>query len=108
MATLSSEDLKAVAVNGLINEDVMQKIWDISKVPLPLTNIIGIDSHVNEYYEWTQDALAAPVTTNAVVDGVDITATPGVLTSGVRVGNHSQTAVKSVSVSTRAVESDTI
>ena len=108
MATLSSEDLKAVAVNGLINEDVMQKIWDISKVPLPLTNIIGTDSHVNEYYEWTQDSLAAAVTTNAVVDGVDITAASGVVSSGVRVGNHSQTSVKSVSVSTRAVESDTI
>ena len=108
MAILSSEDLKGVAVNGLINEDVMQKIWDISKIPLPLTDMIGTDSHVNELYEWTQDTLAAAVTTNAVVDGVDITASAGDVARGVRVGNHSQTSVKSVSVSTRAIESDTI
>jgi len=108
MAILSSEDLKGVAVNGLINEDVMQKIWDISKVPLPLTDMIGTDSHKNEYYEWTQDSLAAPSLTNAVVDGVDITAAAGLTASAARVGNHSQTSVKSVNVSTRAIESDTI
>ena len=108
MAIESSEDLKAVAYNGLINEAVMAKIWDISKIPLPLTDMIGTDSHGNEYYEWTQDALAAAVTTNAVIDGADITASAGVLSSGVRVGNHSQTSVKSVNVSTRAIESDTI
>ena len=28
--TLDSFDLKAVTYGGLINEDVMQKIWDIS------------------------------------------------------------------------------
>ena len=108
MAILSSEDLKGVATNGLINEDVMQKIWDISKVPLPLTNMIGTGTHVNEYYEWTQDALATPSLTNAVVDGVDITAADGLTSSAARVGNHSQTSVKSVNVSTRAIESDTI
>ncbi len=105
-ANLDSFNLKSVLVNGLINEDVMQKIWDISKIPLPLTDMIGTDSHGNEYYEWTQDELAAPITTNAVIDGDDITQND--TRTGARVGNHSQTSVKNVKVSTRAIESDTI
>lgn len=105
-SNLDSYNLKSVLVNGLINEDVMQKIWDISKIPLPLTQIIGTDSHDNEYYEWTQDQLAAPVTTNKVVDGADITQND--TATGARVGNHSQTSVKNVQVSTRAKDSDTI
>lgn len=109
MATdATAYDLSQVAVNGLINEDVMQKIWDISKIPLPLTDMIGTDSHANEYYEWTQDSLAAAVTTNKQIDGADITATQADVARAVRVGNHSQTSVKSVHVSTRAIESDTI
>ncbi len=32
-ANLDSADLKAVPLNGLIKEDVMNKIWDISKIP---------------------------------------------------------------------------
>jgi len=105
-SNLDSFNLKSVLVNGLINEDVMQKIWDISKIPLPLTDMIGTDSHGNEYYEWTQDELAPPVITNAVIDGDDITQND--TRTGARVGNHSQTSVKNVKVSTRAIESDTI
>ena len=105
-SNLDGYNLKSVLVNGLISEDVMQQIWDISKIPLPLTDMIGTDSHDNEYYEWTQDELAAPVTTNKVIDGDDITQND--TATGSRVGNHSQTSVKRVAVSTRAIESDTI
>ena len=105
-ANLDSYNLKSALVNGLINEDVMAKIWDISKIPLPFTDMIGTDSHGNEYYEWTQDELATPVTTNKTVDGADVDQNDTNL--GVRVGNHSQTTVKEVKVSTRAIESDTI
>jgi len=107
-SNLDSYNLKQVAVNGLINEDVMNKIWDISKIPLPLTDMIGTDSHSNEYYEWTQDELAAPVTTNKTIDGSDQDAATNDTSTGSRVGNHSQTSVKNVRVSTRAIESDTI
>ncbi len=51
MTNATAYDLSIVADNGIINEDVMKKIWDISAIPLPLTNMIGSDSHVNEYYE---------------------------------------------------------
>lgn len=104
---LSSADLKAVANGGLIREDVMAKIWDISKIPLPLTDIIGTGSHSNEYTTWVQDALASPSTSNALIDGQDV-ASWNNDPAGPRVGNHSQISGKAVSVSTRAIASNTI
>lgn len=109
MATtnLDAADLKAVSYRGLINEDVMQRIWDISKIPLPLTDRIGSDTAKNAYKEWTVDALSAPSISNAQVDGADTTSLNNTVTGG-RVGNHCQISVKVVQVSTRAQESDTI
>lgn len=106
-ANLDSADLKGVAYNGLINEDVMQKIWDISQIPLPLTDRIGTGAKCkNSYKEWTQDTLATPDITNAVVDGADAAGNDTV--TGARVGNHCQISQKVVRVSTRARESDSI
>jgi hypothetical protein len=103
---LDSADLKAVGRGGLIREDVMNQIWDISKIPLPLTDMIGTESSKNEYKEWTVDALAQPNITNAVVDGADATGNNTVL--GARVGNHHQISQKVVQVSFRADVSDII
>jgi hypothetical protein len=105
-ANLDSADLKGVAYGGLINEDVMQQIWDISKIPLPLTDRIGTDRCRNSYKEWTTDELAAPNLANKVVDGSD--ASGNDTKTGARVGNHCQISTKVVRVSTRANESDTI
>jgi hypothetical protein len=105
-ANLDSADLKGVAYHGLIREDVMEKIWDLSKIPLPLTDRIGTDTAKNEYKEWTTDELAAPDVANAVVDGSDQTANN--TKTGARVGNHCQISVKVVQVSTRAQNSDVI
>ena len=104
---IDSPGLIAVDFGGLIREDVMNQIWDISRIPLPLTDAIGSDSHGNEYAEWTQDRLQAPVTNNAQIDGAD-TIDNDDTNSGARVGNHSQISTKTVKVSTRAQESDTI
>jgi len=108
MATtnLDAADLKGVAYRGLINEDVMQKIWDISKIPLPFQDRIGTDTVKNPYKEWTTDELAAPDITNAVVDGSDQTGND--TKTGARVGNHCQISVKVVQVSTRAQNTDNI
>lgn len=104
---LDSADLKAAADNGLIREDVLNKIFDISSYPLPFTEMMGSsDSVGNSYAEWTQDELSAIDEDNAVVDGADAGADGSVV--GVRVGNHSQISVKYVYVSTRANKSDTI
>jgi len=105
-SNLDSADLKGVAYGGLIREDVMNKIWDISKIPLPLTDMIGSGKAKSSYKEWTTDELASPDTTNAVIDGAD--ATGNNTATGARVGNHCQQSDKVVKVSYRADASDTI
>lgn len=104
---LSSSDLNSVDRGGVVNESVMQKIWDISKIPLPFTDMIGAGSHDNSLATWVQDKLQAQNLSNAVVDGQDITAFNNA-PQGPRVGNHSQISVKSVSVSERAQSVNTI
>lgn len=105
-ANLDSADLKAVTAGGLIREDVMNKIFDISKIPLPFTDLVGSTTAKNEYIEWTTDELAAPNTANAVVDGSDASGNDTV--TGHRVGNHHQISQKVVRVSYRADASDVI
>jgi hypothetical protein len=103
---LDSADLKGVQFGGLIREDVMNKIFDISRIPLPFTDMVGSGTHKNEYAEWTEDQLAQPDVTNAVIDGSD--ATGNDTATGRRVGNHSQISDKVVRTSYRADASDTI
>ena len=105
-ANLDSADLKAVTAGGLIREDVMNKIFDISKIPLPFTDLVGSTTAKNEYVEWTQDTLASPNLSNAKVDGADASGNDTV--TGARVGNHHQISTKVVRVSYRADASDTI
>jgi len=50
-ANLDSATLKAVVRGGLIREDVMNQIFDISRIPLPLTDMIGTESSKNAYKE---------------------------------------------------------
>lgn len=102
----SSADLGAVARGGIIHEDVMNKIWDISNVPLPFTSRIGSDNVGNSLATWTQDKLGDPDLTNKVVDGAD--ATGNNAKGGKRVGNHCQISTKNVSVTQRARASNTI
>ena len=103
---LDSANLKAVADNGLIREEVMNQIWDISSIPLPFTDMISSDSIKNSYSEWTEDTLQAIDPDNAAIDGADLTGDDS--NTGLRVGNHAQISTKIVAVSTRAIESDTI
>ena len=100
-ANLDAADLAAVARGGIIHEDVMDKIWDISQIPLPLTGKIGSDNVSNQYTSWTKDKLGAPDLTNAKIDGQD-TDTENDTATGSRVGNHCQISTKNVAVSTRA------
>jgi len=82
----------------------MNQLWDISRIPLPVQDMIGSDSCSNSYAEWFIDELAAPDTDNAVVDGADISQNDAA--TGNRVGNQCQTSVKEVQVSTRADNSN--
>lgn len=105
-ANLDSADLKAVKSGGLIREDAMNKIFDISRIPLPFTDMIGDETAKNAYVEWTQDTLANPNLSNAVVDGSDASGNDTAV--GRRVGNQHQISVKVVQVSYRADASNTI
>ena len=104
--TVAASDLSAIHTGGLIREDVMNKIWDISRIPLPFTDMVGTGSAKNEYKEWTTDELAAPDPGNAVGDGTDATGDNSAF--GSRVGNHHQISDKVVRVTYRADASDTI
>ena len=103
----SSADLKGVAFKGLIREDVMNQIWNISNIPLPLTDRISSDTCENSYAEWTTDKLAAPDLANAAVDGADVSTYSGT-GNGARVGNQCQISTKAVAVTQRAQRSDVI
>lgn len=105
-ANLDGADLSAALRGGLIHEDVMNSIWDISKIPLPFTDSITSDTISNAAPTWALDLLPDPLTDNKVVDGSDAGTDDSVL--GTRVGNHAQIATKTVRVSTRADASDTI
>jgi hypothetical protein len=103
---LDAADLKAVDAGGLVREDVMQEIFDISEIPTPFLDLARSDTAKNSYTEWTEDELEAPDTDNAVVSGSDST---GVTTaSGARVGNHTQISTKHVAVTERAQNVDVI
>lgn len=87
MALTTASTLKGVQRGGLIREDVMNKIWDISNIPLPCMDLIGVgEAAKNPYKEWTTDTLSAPNLNNAVVDGWTATGNDAVF--GQRVGNH--------------------
>ena len=105
---LDSADLKGVARGGLIREDVLDRIFDISRIPLPYSDMLGRDNVDNAYTEWTKDRLQDQDLTNAVVDGSDTATDDQTLVNNERVGNHCQISVKGLSVSSRADASNTI
>lgn len=106
-ANLDSADLKAVlSAPGLLNEDVMEKIWQIDDYILEFSGRCGSSSVSNAYTEWTTLEMAVPDVNNAVVDGSDASGNNTKL--GLRLGNQCQESVKVVRVSDRADASDGI
>lgn len=103
---LNARDLKDVASGGLIREDVMDRIFDISRIPLPFMDAVGSDTAKNDYTEWTTDKLGDPELSNWVVDGADSDQNDAA--TGARIGNHCGILTKEVRVSSRADASDTI
>ena len=108
MATtnLDHADATAQPFGGVIRESVMNQIWNISNIPLPLTDAISKGTHTNRRAEWTEDTLAAPSAANAVVDGADISQNNTVIPN--RLGNMTQIPVKEVQISTSAQAADSI
>lgn len=104
---LSAADLKAALSGGLLNEDVRQQVYDLSKgINTPFTDMVGEGSYTNSYSEWTQDDAQAVDPTNAVVDGADASGNDAAV--GTRLGNHAQISQKVVAVSERGEAVDSI
>lgn len=102
----SSVDLDSVADGGLIREDVMDEIFDISRIPLPYTDLVGSDTVDNKHYEWTTDKLSDPDLTNAVEETYEPDTNDS--KGGTRLSCYSQISTKTVQVTHRADASDTI
>lgn len=97
---LQTVDLKAVDFQGLIREDVMDQIFDISPTDIPFIASIGSDTAKNTYVEWTTDRLGDPTAGGWVVEGSDIDQNDAA--TGKRLGNHIGILVKGVQVSSSA------
>lgn len=101
--TTASTGLAAVATGGAINEDVMQKIWDISKIPLPFLDRVGRGRVTAHKFDWVRDRLA-DAADNAYVERATYAASvsaPTDFTSTAtsplnRFQNHVQISVKAV------------
>ena len=109
MATiLDTYDVSQLEAGGMLNEDVMQSIFDLSSIPLPFTSRVGRTSHDNPYFSWPVDRLQAPSTSNAVIDGSEGRSNQSFAPVYARVGNTGQISTKTLHVSVRLQESDTI
>jgi hypothetical protein len=100
---LDVDDLKDVTAGGLVREDVLDTIFDISDVPTLFLDMIGTDSFKNSYSEWTEDSLAAPDTTNKRISGSDASSANNKanVANAKRAGNQAQISDKLVMVTER-------
>src|SRR6516225_6873004 len=80
-----------------IREDLKDFMANISPVDCPFTNMMGKAKAENTYFEWQTDALAAPNTGNAQIEGDDTSF--AAVTPTVRVGNRTQISNASVVIS---------
>lgn len=106
MTTISHSGADAAPYGGLIREDVMNKIWDISNIPLPFTEMCSKGTHSNRRTEFVTDELAPAETSNAVVEGAESSKNNGKL--GLRLGNYTQIATKEVKVTDTSQEANSI
>lgn len=106
-ANLDGTKLGAVAVGGQINEDVMDKIFDMSPMDRPFCDAIGQTTSDSTFKEWVREDLAVASSANARVDGSS-SATLDDTRTGERVGNYHQLMTKTVRVSDRGRDVNTI
>lgn len=83
-----------------IREDLSDVIYRISPTETPFMSSVGKGSCEQQYFEWQNDALAAPNLANAQIDGNDYT-TFAAVTPTQRLGNYTQISAKQVLVSGR-------
>lgn len=98
---LDAVNLASVPVGGMIHEDLMDAIFDVSPVDRPFRDAIGSTGSSNQYKEWTREALEAANKDNARIDG---SSSSGINDTqvGERLGNYHQIMTKTVRLSDRA------
>jgi len=106
MAQLTHAALSAAAGGSIIREDVMDQIWLLQYEQLPFSDIIGRGTHSNRKAEFVVDELAAASTSNAAVEGADVTQNNTKIPA--RLGNYTQIAVKGVRISDTAESADSV
>jgi hypothetical protein len=88
-----------------IREDLSDVIYNISPVETPFVNMIPHVKATQMNHEWQTDSLAAAVTTNAVIEGDDVTVASSTPTT--RLGNITQLSHKHARVTSRMRAVDT-
>jgi hypothetical protein len=78
-----------------VREDLSNVIYQISPEETPFMSNVGRENVTNTFFEWQTDDLAAAITTNAQIEGDDITSFTAV-TATVRLGNYTQISRKDV------------
>jgi len=72
-----------------VREELSNIIYNISPEDTPFMSNAGRESVENTLYEWQRDVLAAAVSTNAQIQGDDVTTSDAVVAT-VRMGNRTQ------------------
>ena len=104
---LDAVNLAGVAVGGVIKEDLMDKIFDVSPIDRPFCDATGSTDSGNAYKEWIRESLEAADKDNARIDGSSSVGLDDTVT-GERIANYHQIATKTVRVSDRGRSSDTV
>ena len=109
---LDTAEIRALTSGGNIREDLMAKVWDVSRVPLPFQDRIGTGTCTSNVHEWTIDKLGVAAA-NAWVENASVPATgtasaptdignSATQAAVIRARNHCQISAKAVSVSDRS------
>lgn len=104
---LDAANLAGVQIGGIIREDLMQKIYDISPEDRPLCDVTGSGDAGNTFKEWSTEQLESATPNNKRVDGSSSAGINDTVT-GERVGNYHQIMTKTVRVSDRGRNSETL
>ena len=81
-----------------IRESLSNVIYNISPEETPFMSNIGRENVKNTFFEWQTDSLAAASTTNAQIEGDDVSSYDST-TATVRVGNYTQVSRKTLILS---------
>ena len=99
-------DMVSAESGGVIAEDVMRKLYNLSPVDRPFIDSIGTESSTNPRKEFTDEVLAAASADNAYYENEDLTAVDDNV-YGLRYGNFHQNMIKVVKLSMRGRASRT-